>query len=347
MSNSRFLYVLIAIAVALALAFQSFYILPEKRTALVIRLGSVVSKPTEPGIYFRLPFIDQVRTYDARLRNLDPPAITVPLADGSPVLVDYYVLYRVADVERFFVTFGTFRASDSRLQSVSTTAVNAVLGQADLETDILSENRIVLTEQVAARVEEQLGGLGINVEDLRISKVDLPQQVNEQIVGQMNAAFEAVAEARIGAGREAAAIITGNTTRQVAVISQQAEATRQRFEGEGDALKASIIDTAHALDIDFFLFQERQNTFREVYRDDFRVLGDNGWLKQTFYDLLGDVAFRTALPNAAPVSIVDILPEVEQLREEAERLLADDGGISLIIDLDLPELEDVILFQEG
>jgi membrane protease subunit HflC len=338
MSQNRLLGLGILVAGLLFLASQSFFVLAEQRTALVVRLGNVVNKPDEPGLYFRLPLVDQVSAYDARLRNLDPDPVTVQLADGSPVIVDYYVLYRIGDVERFFVTFGGFQAADNRLQSVSTTAVNAELGQAELGADILSDNRIQITERVAAQVEREVSGLGLQVEDLRISKVDLPQTVSDSIVQQMNAAFNATAEARIGAGREAAAIISGNTARQVAVISQQAEATRQRLEGEGDALKASIIDTAHAVDIEFFLFQERLNTFREVYRDDYRVLGDNGWLVATFRDLLGDVVSRAPATGQQELTLEQVFPDVTRLRQEAELLLADDGGVNI----ELPELPEAL-----
>ncbi|MFX0540952.1 protease modulator HflC [Roseovarius sp. S4756] len=260
-------YILPAIAVAGVVGMLSIFIVDERESALVLQFSKIIDVKEEPGIGFKIPFIQQVVRYDDRIlsRDIDPLEVT-PL-DDRRLVVDAFARYRITDVRRFreAVGDGGIPFAESRLDSILRSRTREVLGSVS-SNDILSTDRAALMLRIRNAAIAEAKELGIEVVDVRLKRTDLPAQNLDATFARMRAEREREAADEIARGNEAAQRVRAQADRtQVELVSdanRQAEITR----GEADARSNAIFNQAFGADAEFFEFYRSLDAYRGALR---------------------------------------------------------------------------------
>jgi membrane protease subunit HflC len=257
----------IGIVVLAVVLFSSVYTVRETEQALILQFGNPVRVVREPGIKFKLPFIQNVEYYEKRILDLDPPVQEVLLVDQKRINVDAFARYRIIDPLRFrqrAVTDSNFRQIfGGRLNS----AVRGEVAQADLG-DMLSEMRAVIMTRIAETLRKQAPDFGVEVVDLRIGRTDLPEATSQAVYNRMRSDRIAQAAQLRAEGEELKAKIEAEADRDRTVILADAGRQGEILRGEGEATRTRMLSEAYGKDPAFFDF------FRSL--EAYSALGDSG-----------------------------------------------------------------------
>lgn len=256
--NNRLPYILIALAVVLMTAYSSVFIVNPRQQAVVVRFGEIKDVKTEPGLYFKLPFAfmdaDRVQYVEKQALRFDLDNIRVQVSGGKFYEVDAFMVYKIYDARRFRETVsGDRESAESRLRTRLDASLRRVYGLRGFES-ALSEERASMMREVRADLKTDAESLGLNIEDVRIRRTDLTQEVSQQTFDRMKA--ERLAEAELIRAR---GIEKGQTRRAVAdrqVVEFVAEAQRDSeiLRGEGEAERTAVFADAFSRDPQFFEF---------------------------------------------------------------------------------------------
>jgi membrane protease subunit HflC len=290
-------FIIPAVVVALALAFSSIFIVDERETALVLQFGQIKQVKEEPGLAFKIPVIQEVVRYDARILSLDTPEIEITPSDDRRLVVDAFARYRIADVVQFrqAVGAGGQRAAEDRLSSILNTQIRAVLGSEGVTSNtILSNDRSVLMERIRVQSQASALSLGLNVVDVRLKQTALPEQNLEATYGRMRAEREREAADEIARGEEAAQRIRAQADRTVVELVSEARRESEIVRGEADAERSAIFANAFGADPGFFEF------FRSMTAYERAITGQNSTMVITpdseFFEFLDGSAGRGERP---------------------------------------------------
>ena len=237
------------------LASSSIYIVDEREKALVLQFGQVKAVKEDPGIAFKIPFIQEVVRYDDRILSLDTLPLEVTPLDDRRLVVDAFARYRVTDAEQFRRAVGTggIASAESRLERIINASLREVLGSVT-SNDILSEDRILLMNRIrdAAIIESE--NLGIEVIDVRIKRADLPEQNLEATFARMRAEREREAADERARGNEAAQVVRAAADRTAVELVSEAQRDSDIIRGEADGARNAIFAEAFSKDPEFFAF---------------------------------------------------------------------------------------------
>ncbi|MGM0559867.1 MAG: protease modulator HflC [Pseudomonadota bacterium] len=261
--SPRFLLPLgILIIIAGVALFSSAYIVRETDQALVLQFGERKAVNTDPGLYFKIPFIQNVLFYEKRVLNLDPPTERVLLADQKPLLVDSYARFRIADVLQFYQAVRTEQVGEDRLSVIVNSAMRAILGNETLAS-ILSEERTRIMTLIQEQVNQEADSLGMEIVDVRIRRSDLPDETSQAVYNRMISEREREAAEFRAQGEEQAQRIRATADREATVI--RAEATRESeiLRGQGDGERTRTLSEAYGQDRAFFTFYRSMQAYRE------------------------------------------------------------------------------------
>lgn len=246
----------------------------ETEKALKFRLGEVMRTDFEPGLYFQIPFVNNVRKVDARVQTLDEEPQRFLTVEQKNVIVDAFVKWRVGDVERFYVTVGADpRRANLRLSEIIRDGLRNEFGKRTVQ-DVISGDRAeimdILTEQTGAAGLS----LGIQVLDVRIRRVDLPEGVSESVFNRMVSARERVAREFRAQGEEQATRIRAEADRERSVIVAEAEREAEGMRGEADATATEIYAEAYSGDREFYRFYRSLGAYERTFseQDDMLIL---------------------------------------------------------------------------
>jgi membrane protease subunit HflC len=257
------LFLLAAIVVAGA---SSLFVVDEREKALVTRFGRVVAIKEDPGLAFKVPFIDTVLRYDDRILSRDVDPLEVTPLDDRRLVVDAFARYRIADVERFRQATGAsgeqaIRVAGTRLDSILRSETRETLGSVT-SGDILSSDRAVLMEKIRFGAFGEAQSLGIEVIDVRLKRTDLPKENLEATFGRMRAEREREATDERARGQEAAQRIRAQADRTVVELVSDARRQAEIIRGEADALRNAIFAEAYGADPEFFDFYRSLEAYR-------------------------------------------------------------------------------------
>lgn len=255
MSKTKFLIPILAIAGFLGLS--SIFVVDEREKALVLQFGQIRSVKEEPGLSFKIPFIQEVVRYDDRILSLDTDTIEVTPSDDRRLVVDAFARFRIADVVQFrqAVGVGGLRVAEDRLSSILNAQIREVLGADQVTSDtILSEDRRDLMRRIQAAAQRSAAGLGLDVIDVRLKQTNLPEQNLEATFARMRAEREREAADEIARGNEAAQRVRALADRTVTETLSDAERQAQVIRGEADAERNAIFAEAFGADPEFFAF---------------------------------------------------------------------------------------------
>ncbi|MDO5612109.1 MAG: protease modulator HflC [Paracoccus sp. (in: a-proteobacteria)] len=256
-----------ALFVVGAVAMASIFIVDEREKALVLRLGRVVNVQEEPGLGFKVPFLDDVVKYDSRILGLPTNPLEVTPLDDRRLVVDAFARWRITDVVRFRQAVGTggIDAALTRLDPIVNAAIREVLGSVP-STTVLSDDRTVLMNQIRDEARRNSAGLGVEVIDVRLTRTDLPEQNLNATYARMRAEREREAADEIARGGEAAQRVRAAADRTVVELTSEARKRAEVVRGEADAERNAIYAAAFGRDPEFFAFTRSMTSYERAIR---------------------------------------------------------------------------------
>lgn len=243
--------------VAVVALLSSIFIVDEREKALVLQFGQIRAVQEEPGLAFKVPFIQEVVRYDDRILSLDTPAIEVTPSDDRRLVVDAFARYRISDVVQFrqAVGPGGTRLAEDRLADILNDAIRSVLGAEGVTSNtILSAERAALMNRIRVLADNRSEDLGLDVVDVRLKQTNLPQQNLAATFDRMRAEREREATDERARGEEAAQRIRAQADRTVVELVSEAQRESEIVRGEADAERNGIFAEAYGADEDFFRF---------------------------------------------------------------------------------------------
>lgn len=258
------------IAVLLLLSLSAFTV-DQREYALVFRLGEIVSVKKEPGLYFKVPMVDNVRFFDKRILTLnwvEPDRFIT--SEKKNVLVDSFVKWRIIDPSKYYVSVkGDEAQAEARLSQTVNDGLRAEFGKRTIH-EVISGERSQIMEILRQRADRDSRQMGIQVLDVRLKRVDLPQEVSESIYQRMEAERKRVANELRSQGAGAAEKIRADADKQREVIIAEAYREAQRTKGEGDAKASETYADAYNKNPEFYAFYRSL----EAYRNSFKSKSD-------------------------------------------------------------------------
>lgn len=275
---------------------QSFFVVDETQQSLVVRFGEPKREIREPGLNFKIPFIEQTIYYEKRALDVDPPRQQVILSDQKRLDVDSYARYKIFDPLQFFRAVRTEREASSRLSVIINSSLRQVLGNQTL-IDVLSEKRAGIMTDIRAEVNESAKRFGMELIEVRIRRADYPDATRQNIFDRMTSEREREAREFRAQGNEQAQKIRADADKQRTVIVAEAQKEAETLRGEGDAQAIKIYADAFGRDPDFFAFYRSMQAYRKAVGsgsgDTTMVLSPNSDFFQYFNSITG------AAPSAA------------------------------------------------
>jgi len=269
------LKILAALVVIAGLVFwTSTYTIDERERGIKFRLGEIVQTDMEPGLHFKLPFVNNVRTFDARILTLDAPPERYLTSEKKNLVVDAFIKWRIIDTEDFYrATRGNFTQAGSRMTSVIKNQLRNQFGNRTIQEAISGERRQIM-DLVRDETNAEMTDLGIEVLDVRIKRVDLPAQVSNSVFQRMEKERATVAKQFRSEGQEQAQGIRADAERQRDEILSEAYGESERIRGQGDAQAAEIYARAFGRDEEFYSFYRSLDAYRKTFKgkDDMIVL---------------------------------------------------------------------------
>ena len=287
--------VLLLLAVAAIAVFAAMFTVHQTQQALVLRFGAVRKVLTEPGLYFKVPLIENVHYVDKRVLDLDLPVQTILSTDRQNLEVDAFARYRITDPLRFYQSVNNVQNANARLSSFVNSALRNVLAGATT-MDIIRTRRGELMNSIQESVNRQSRELGIEIVDLRLTRVDLPAANSQAVFQRMQTERQREAADIRATGQQEAQGIRARAEREATIIV--ADATRQadQLRGQGDAEKNRILAEAFGRDPDFFAFYRSMQAYENGLRqnDTRMVLSPNSNFFRYFNDPSGRIPAGTS-----------------------------------------------------
>jgi modulator of FtsH protease HflC len=253
-------------AVALVVLLSAMFTVHQTQQALVLQFGNPKRVVQEPGLHFKLPFVQNVIYIDRRVLDYDADVQEVILGDARRLVVDSFARYRISDPLRFFQSVGSEGILRGRIDTILDASLRKALGDVPLFT-ILSEDRITLMNQIRDEANAEARQFGIDVVDVRIKRADLPAENNQAIYRRMQTEREREAKELRAQGAELAQRIRSRADRERRVIIAEAQKEAQIIRGEGDAEAVRIFAEAFGQDVEFFSFYRSMQAYREALID--------------------------------------------------------------------------------
>ena len=251
------------IAVLGALVFFSVFIIKEVNQAIVLQFGDPKRIIVEPGLNFKLPFIQNVVYLDKRILNLDTPPEEVIASDQKRLIVDAFARFKIVDPLKFYISVGNERVARSRLSTIINSRIRGVLGTQELAT-LLSTDRTKQMSIIQNDVNTEAKNFGIEIVDVRIKRADLPPANSEAIYKRMQTEREREAKEFRAQGAEIAQKIRSTADKDVTVILAEANKKSEIMKGEGDGERNKIFANAFGRDPQFFAFYRAMQAYEKA-----------------------------------------------------------------------------------
>lgn len=275
---------MIIIIVGALIAINSFFTVKETEKALKLQFGEVVQQDYEPGLHWKIPFIQTVRRFDSRLQTLDSQPERFLTAEKKNLIVDSFVKWRVSDAKRYFTAVGgNVDRANQRLDQIIKDGLRAEFSKRQVK-DVISSDRVKVMEILTELAGEKAQDLGIEVVDVRLKRVDLPNEVSESVFQRMRTEREQIAKELRSQGEETRRRIESAADREREVILANAYGAGEKIRGEGDAKAANIYAQAFDQDREFYNFYRSLESYRESFDsgDDLMVINPD---QSQFFDI--------------------------------------------------------------
>jgi membrane protease subunit HflC len=257
----------------LILASLSLFVVDQRQNAIVFRLGEVIDIKRNPGLYLKIPLLDNVRYFDVRILTIDTAEPERFLtSEKKNVLVDLFVKWRITDVRQYYVSVGGDETrAQTRLQQTINDSLRAEFGNRTVH-EVVSGERDKIMELMRQKANEDAKRIGVEVLDVRLKRVDLPQEVSESVYRRMEAERKRVANELRSTGSAESEKIRADADRQREIIIAQAYREAQRVRGEGDAKATAVYASAYQINPEFYAFYRSIEAYKSSFKNKNDVL---------------------------------------------------------------------------
>ena len=266
--------VLIGLFVVLVLATMSLYTVDQREYALVFRLGEIVAVKKEPGLYFKLPLLDDLKYFEKRIVTLDweQPAEIVT-SENKTMTVDSFVKWRIIDPVKYYVSVKEVgeAAAEDRLSQVVNAGLRDEFGKRTVR-DVIAGERGAIMESMRVRADKEARQIGIQVVDVRLKRVDYSEDTSKSVFDRMIAERTRIANQLRSEGSAASEKIRADADKQREVIIAEAFRDAQKAKGEGDAKAAEIYSSAYGKNPEFYAFYRSQEAYKNSFKNKSDVL---------------------------------------------------------------------------
>lgn len=242
---------------------NSFFIVDQTKQTLVLRFGEPVREIRDPGLQWKIPFIEETVFYERRALDVDPPRQQVILSDQKRLDVDSYARYVITDPLEFFRSVRTEREAVNRLSNIINSSLRRVLGNQTL-FQVLSDRRVEIMSQIKEGVNESATRFGLEIVEVRIRRADYPDATRENIYSRMISEREREAKQFRAEGSEQAQKIRADADKQRTIIIAEAQNQAETLRGEGDGLAIKIYADAFGRDPEFFAFYRSMQAYQKA-----------------------------------------------------------------------------------
>lgn len=256
---------IIVLALVGATVWLSAFIVKETEQAIVFRLGEIMRSDYEPGIHFMVPVINNVRKFERRVLTLDSRPEQILTGEKKNVMVDYFVKWRIGRVEEFYRSFGG-REQDAMLRMAQTIkdSLQAELGNRTIR-EVVSGERKEIMDNVARSAGDKLAGFGVDIVDVRIKQIELPDRVRTSVYERMSAERERIAKEHRARGEKESKIIRAQADRQRTEMLADAMRSAEEIRGAGDALATETYANAYTQDDSFYEFYRSLLAYKNTF----------------------------------------------------------------------------------
>jgi membrane protease subunit HflC len=291
---------LFVLFVILVVGYSAVFTVDMTEQALVVRLGEPVRVVTDPGLNFKVPFIDTVIEIDKRILDLENPSQEVIASDQKRLVVDAFARYRIKDALHFYQSVGSIQAANIQLTTLLNASLRRVLGEVTF-IQVVRDEREALMARIREQLDKEAGGYGIQVVDVRIRRADLPDQNSQAVYQRMKTERQREAAEFRAQGNQKAQEIRSNADREATIIVAEANSKAEQIRGEGDAERNRLFAEAYGKDPDFFAFYRSMTAYENSLKSNdtrFLLRPDSD-----FFRFFGGASGKPAAAAAAPAAL--------------------------------------------
>ena len=261
--NSRFL--LGVVVVALGIVSVSVFTVDEREKAIKFRLGEIVRSDYTPGIYLQMPFVNNIRKFDARLQTMDAQPTRIITKEKKYVLVDAFVKWRIGDIEKFYTTMaGDIRQANVRLDPIVRRQLTQEFGKRTIQ-DLVAGDREATMKLLGGNIRQEVIKYGIEVVDMRVKRVDYEDDISENVFNRMRTERDRVARELRAQGRAEGERIRADADREYTTTLATAYSTAQTTRGDGDATAAATYADAYGKNKEFYSFYRSLDAYKKSF----------------------------------------------------------------------------------
>lgn len=273
--------ILILLVLIVAVVFQSAFIVQQTEKAIVLQLGKPDNNIYGPGLHFKIPFIQNVIYFDARLLEYDAQPAEALTKDKKALVLDNYARWSIVNPLLFYQTVRTIPGAQARLDDIVYSQLRAALGHYTL-TEIVSTERDNIMQMVTKRSSELISAYGIKIVDVRIKRTDLPPENQRAIFGRMRAERERQAKQYRSEGQQQSITIKSLANRERTIIIAKANKESEIIRGQGDATATKVYAESLGKDEEFYNFQRSLEAYKDSFKNNTRIIvtPDNKFLQE-------------------------------------------------------------------
>ncbi|MCL5041459.1 MAG: protease modulator HflC [Gammaproteobacteria bacterium] len=273
--TNKTIFGLVAALVVLVVGWQSFFIVSQTQRAIVLQFGAVVRNDVNPGLHFKMPFVQEARIFEGRLLTLESTTQRYLTLEQKALMVDSYAKWRIIDVQRFYTATSGIRSNaEDRLSRQLESGLRNQFARRTLNEVVSGERDQLMADMTSILNEDAQREMGIEVLDVRVKAIDLPREVNLSVFERMSTEREREAQELRARGRELGEGVRADADRQSQVILAQAFREAEEIRGDGDAQAAAIYAESFGQDNEFYSFWRSLQAYRESFasKNDLLVL---------------------------------------------------------------------------
>jgi membrane protease subunit HflC len=266
------LFIVVLIVLAVTVITSSIYYVDEREKVIVFQFGEIVRSNDKPGIHFKAPFINNVKKFDSRIQTMDADPESYLTKEKKNLIVDSFVKWRVQDAFKYYTTLGGLPSNArNRLSQRVNDALRSEFGKRNVQ-QVISGDRVEIMTTVRESIDIEMSGLGIEIIDVRLKRVDLDASISERVYQRMEAERSMVAKQLRARGAEAAEKIRAVADRQRQVILANANKDAEEVRGFGDATATKIYADAFNQNREFYLLYRSLNAYRATFNSPSNLL---------------------------------------------------------------------------
>ncbi len=255
----------IALLIVIFVGFGAVYRVDMRQKAIVFQFGEIVRSDDAPGLHFKVPFINNVQKFDARIQTMDAAPESYLTKEKKNLVVDSFVKWRISNAADFYTTLGGLKANaENRLAQRVNDALRQEFGKRSVQ-QVISGDRVTIMDVVRETTDQETKALGVEVVDVRLKRVDLDTTISIGVYQRMEAERSRVAKDLRARGAEAGEKIRADADRQRAIILAEARRQAQQTKGEGDAKATAIYADAFNRDSEFYRMYRSLNAYRATF----------------------------------------------------------------------------------